>query len=80
MTLYHQSRPDRLSKREIEILKLVANGYTSEEVADRLKIACKTVQAHRARITLKLNIHDLANLVKYAIRVGIVAIDEHRPD
>lgn len=69
-----------LTKRECQVLKLLANGYSNEEVAQMLGLSRRTVEAHRARIMLKLNYHDLAGLVKYSIRAGLTGVNEHRPD
>lgn len=57
-----------LTPREIEVLKLVAEGHTNQEIADRLVISIKTVQAHRANMMEKLGLHDVAHLVRFAIR------------
>ncbi|HEY3129018.1 MAG TPA: response regulator transcription factor [Acidobacteriota bacterium] len=61
-----------LTPREREVLQLVAEGRTSKEVASILEIGVKTAESHRSRIMEKLNIHDTAGLVRYAIRQGIV--------
>jgi len=66
---------DRLTEREREILKLVADGHTSREIADMLFISLKTVLGHRAKIMEKLDLHNRAELIKYAIRKGLVSID-----
>ncbi len=60
-----------LTSREREILQLIAEGYTNKEVAAKLFISAKTVDAHRSHIMEKLDIHEVAQLVKYAIRKGI---------
>ena len=62
---------DPLSDREREILKLVAEGFTGRQIADRLGLKAKTVENHRARICEKLDIHTTAGLVRYALRAGI---------
>jgi DNA-binding NarL/FixJ family response regulator len=62
----------RLSAREREILQLLAEGHTSKEIAARLGIAFKTVDAHRTNIMRRLNIHALAELVRYAVRERII--------
>lgn len=67
---------DTLSDREREILKLIAEGRTNKEIAQMLFLAVKTVQAHRANLMRKLGMHDRTELVKYAIRKGIVGLDE----
>lgn len=66
---------DLLSRREKEILKLIANGATSKKVADQLFISISTVKSHRNNIMKKLKVNDMASLVKIAIRKGIVAAD-----
>jgi two-component system response regulator NreC len=63
---------DGLSSREREILKLIAEGYTNQQIADLLHRSLKTVQAHRAHIMEKLDMHDRTELVKYAIRKGLI--------
>jgi len=64
----------RLSAREQEILKLIAEGHSSPEIADLLDLSVKTVHNHRTRLMTKLNIHRNAELVKYAIRLGMVQV------
>jgi two-component system response regulator NreC len=61
-----------LTPREREILILVAEGFTNAEIAKKLYISEKTVQTHRSNILDKLNIHDRTELVRYAIRHGLV--------
>jgi two-component system response regulator NreC len=61
-----------LTEREREILKLVAEGYTNNQIAERLVISPKTVDTHRTHIMDKLNLHSRAELVKYAIRRGLL--------
>jgi DNA-binding NarL/FixJ family response regulator len=61
-----------LTPREIEVLKLVAEGCTSQEIADRLVLSVKTVQAHRANIMEKLGLRDVAHLVRFAIHHGLI--------
>jgi two-component system, NarL family, response regulator NreC len=66
---------DRLSDREKQVLKLVAEEHTHKEVADMLNISAKTVIAHQTNIGEKLGIHTRAGLVKFAIQKGIIKID-----
>ena len=61
-----------LTPREIEILKLVAEGYTNQEIADQLTLSIKTVQAHRANVMEKLDLRDITHLVRFAIRYGLI--------
>lgn len=63
-----------LSPREIEILQLIAEGYTSQKIAETLCISVRTVDTHRKKIMAKLGIHNTAGLVKYAIKHKIIAI------
>jgi len=66
---------EELTPREREILKLIAEGNTSREIAEILFISLKTVTGHRARIMEKLDLHNRTDLIKYALRKGIVSID-----
>ena len=61
-----------LTNREREILKLIAEGKSSEEIADILKISSRTVKVHRANMMKKLDVHKVADMVKYAIKAGMV--------
>ncbi|MGA8185667.1 MAG: response regulator transcription factor [Terriglobia bacterium] len=63
---------DTLSPRELQVLQLVAEGKTTKEVAVLLNISAKTAESHRTRIMEKLDIHETASLVRYAIRRGLV--------
>ncbi|MFZ2649004.1 MAG: response regulator transcription factor [Burkholderiaceae bacterium] len=65
-----------LTPRQEEVLRLVAQGRSSKEIALRLKLSIKTVETHRAQIMDRLDIRDLAGLVRYAIRTGLVSSDE----
>lgn len=67
---------DILTPREQEVLKLVAEGLTNQEIADTLVLSLKTVQTHRAHIMEKLNFHDRTELVKYAIKKGVISVTE----
>ena len=62
-----------LTEREREILQLVAEGRTNQEIADLLTLSIKTVQTHRAHIMEKIDAHDRTDLVKYAIRMGMIS-------
>ena len=64
--------PDPLSPREREVLQLVAGGRTTKEIARLLGVGVKTVENHRTRILSKLDIHETAGLVRYAIRRGLI--------
>jgi len=64
---------DVLTPRQREILQLVAEGKSTKEIASSLDLSIKTVEAHRAQIMERLDIHEVAGLVRYAIRVGLVS-------
>jgi DNA-binding NarL/FixJ family response regulator len=63
---------DPLTPRERQVLQLIAEGRSSKEVANLLNISVNTAETHRSRILEKLDIHDVAGLVRYAIRRGII--------
>jgi RNA polymerase sigma factor (sigma-70 family) len=63
-----------LTPRQREILTLVAEGHTTREIARKLNISSKTVESHRAQLMARLNIHELAGLVRYAMRMGLVNV------
>lgn len=65
-----------LTEREKEILKLIAEGRSNQEIAELLVLSPSTVQTHRARIMSKLGLHSRTELVKFAIRRGIIALDK----
>ncbi len=67
-----EMRSDLLTGREREVLQLVAEGKTSKEIASVLDVSVKTAETHRANIMNKLDIHETAGLVRYAIRHGMV--------
>jgi len=66
---------DGLTNREREILKLIAEGYSNQEIAKRLVLSPSTVQTHRANIMSKLQLHSRTELVKYAIQHGFITLD-----
>ena len=66
---------DQLTAREREIFKLIAEGHTSREIADMLFLSPRTVQGHRLKIMEKLNLHNRTELIKYAMRKGLVSLD-----
>lgn len=66
---------ERLTPRQREILQLVAEGYTTKEIANTLSLSMKTIEMHRAHLMEALDIHDIAGLVRYAIRMGVVSSD-----
>jgi two-component system response regulator NreC len=66
----------RTTPREIEIIRLLAEGKTNKEIAALLGIAVRTVETHRSRIMLKLGLHSLAELIHYAMRNGLALAQE----
>jgi DNA-binding NarL/FixJ family response regulator len=65
-----------LTERQHEVLRLLALGYATKEIAFQLQLSAKTVETHRAQIMVRLGIRDVAGLVVYAIRHGIISLDE----
>ena len=65
--------PDGLSQRELEILRMIALGYTNAQVADELYLSVRTVETHRAHIQQKLGLSDRSELVRYALDKGLVS-------
>ncbi len=63
---------DGLTSREREVLKMIAEGKSNKEIADLLSLSVRTVQAHRANLMSKLHMHDRTELVRYAIRKGLI--------
>jgi two-component system, NarL family, response regulator NreC len=66
---------DQLTAREREILKLIAEGHTSKEIGVMLFISIKTVMGHRTKIMEKLGLHNRTELIKYAMKKGLLTID-----
>ncbi len=65
----------QLTPREREVLQLIVEGRTMQDIADTLGISVKTVETHRYRLMDKLNIHHVTGLVRYAMKIGIIAAD-----
>ncbi len=66
---------DSLSERERQILQMVAEGRTNREIADLLSVSIKTVMGHRASLMEKLGLHDRTDVVKYALRRGLIHLE-----
>lgn len=64
-----------LTAREREVLTLVARGQTNQAIAERLGLSRKTVEVHRTNLMRKLGLHDVTELVKYALRAGLITLD-----
>jgi two-component system response regulator NreC len=67
-----RARFDGLTERERQVVRLIANGKTNREIAEILHISVKTVETHRTHIMEKLDLHDRAHLVRYAVRKGLI--------
>ena len=71
-----QSPLDLLTPRQREILQLIAEGHNTKDIAFRFELSVKTVETHRSEIMERLDIHDVAGLTRFAIRVGLVSSDK----
>ncbi len=69
-----QTPEQALSRRERQVLALIVEGKTSSDIADSLRIAQSTVEVHRRNMMRKLQVHGIANLIKYAIREGLTSL------
>lgn len=67
---------DRLTPRQREILQLIAERHSTKDIASILNISIKTVETHRAQLMQRLNIRDVPGLVRFAIRAGLVSLEE----
>jgi DNA-binding NarL/FixJ family response regulator len=66
---------ERLTPRQREVLQLIAEGYSTKEIAKELGISPKTAETYRTELMKELDIHDIASLTRYALRMGVVALD-----
>ena len=67
---------EKLTPRETEVLQLLAEGGTNNSIAEEFVISAKTVEKHRASLMSKLDIHDLAGLVRFAVKHGLVSVTD----
>ncbi|MEO8285651.1 MAG: response regulator transcription factor [Chloroflexota bacterium] len=65
----------QLTPRQREILQLIVEGHTTQQIADTLNISVKTAESHRAQLMERLDIHDIPGLVRYAIKIGLITVD-----
>lgn len=72
----HLLADDDLTPREQEVLILIAEGFTNPEIAEKLVISVKTVDRHRENLMRKLNMHSRIDLVKYAIKLGLIDLED----
>jgi len=75
-TMEAQTPFERLSAREKQVLKLVAEGHTNNAIAQIMKISVKTVEKHRTNLMTKLHVHETAGLVRIALKHGLIFVDE----
>ena len=64
----------KLTQRQVEVLRLVAEGHRTRDIANRLGLSVKTVESHRGEIMKRLRVHDVVSLARYAIRVGLIPL------
>ena len=74
-----ESSMDALTARQREVLQMVAEGKSTKEIAYQLNVSVKTVETHRAALMERLDIHDIAGLVLYAVRHGLISVDRVDP-
>jgi len=67
-----RSALEKLTPRQIEVMRLVARGLRTRDIAERLKLSVKTVESHRQEVMRRLDLGNMADLVRYAVRVGLV--------
>jgi DNA-binding NarL/FixJ family response regulator len=66
---------EKLSPRQLEVLRMVAEGHTTRAIAFKLNLSAKTVDTHRGEVMKRIGIHDVVGLVRYAVRVGLVTAE-----
>jgi DNA-binding NarL/FixJ family response regulator len=81
LTRVQKHQPDpvqthNLTARQLEILRLIVRGKSTREIANGLSLSIKTVETHRAQIMKRLQIHDVAGLVLFAVREQIISLDD----
>ena len=70
---------DALTARQREILQMIAEGKSTKQIAYQLNVSVKTVETHRAALMERLDIHDIAGLVLFAVRHGVINVDRADP-
>ncbi|MXZ74663.1 MAG: response regulator transcription factor [Gemmatimonadetes bacterium] len=73
---YPHGTPPRLTPREREVLRLIASGLSNPQIAETMRISIKTVQNHRINLMAKLNTHSLPELIRTAIKLGLINLEE----
>lgn len=72
--LVARSPLEKLTSRQIEVMRLVATGHRTRDIADRLSLSVKTVESHRQQVMRRLGLANMAALVRYAVRVGLAVV------
>ena len=75
----NESSMDALTARQREILQMIAEGKSTKQIAYQLNVSIKTIETHRAALMERLDIHDVAGLVLYAVRHGVISVDRTDP-
>ena len=70
-----ETAASQLSPREREVLQLIAEGWSTKQIASHLYVSIKTIETHRRQIMKKLDLHNIADLTKYAVREGLTSIE-----
>lgn len=71
-----EQKDEKLTAREREVLQLLAEGHSNRQIAEQLHLSVKTVGVHRMNLMKKLEIHDITELTRYALRKGMIALDQ----
>ncbi|GAC1410829.1 MAG: hypothetical protein NVSMB53_05530 [Gemmatimonadaceae bacterium] len=64
---------EKLTRRQIDVLRLVAEGHRTRAIASHLKLSVKTVESHRGAVMKRLGIHDVVSLVRFAVHIGLIS-------
>ena len=72
--LLARSPLEKLTSRQIEVMRLVADGHRTKDIADRLRLSVKTVESHRQQVMKRLGLRNMAGLVRYTVRVGLALV------
>ncbi len=75
---FSDHRSHELTRREVEVVRFLAEGKCNKEIASALRLSVKTVETYRSRIMLKLCAHSLSDVTRFAVRHGIITIDLHK--
>jgi DNA-binding NarL/FixJ family response regulator len=70
------ARGSNITARQLSVLELIARGLSTREIAERLELSVKTIESHRAQLLLRLGVRGVAGLVRHAVRIGLVGVEE----